>query len=321
MSVAASNQSRFPRPLVKLADEARLASLTKRLGGALILLVVAFGAYYAFDRYFVPVESPLDQSVRQLEDAVRKQPNDPELRVMVGNGYVRQGRLDKAVIQYQEALKLKEDWQPALLAMAATELEQRNEARAEEIYRRVADLNQDNELRYSLPDLGLAYYRLASLTEKRGQHAEAAAWAGEALKVDRTDADALLLLGQAEEGQAHLEHAVDAYRRAAAFDPNFREAFAGLERVASRSGNSREAAYAKSMGLLAGGDVAAALAGFQRLVQDDPDYAEGYQGLGLAYGRRGQIDESQRAFRAALERDPNLTLAQWSLRPDIQGSR
>lgn len=297
-----------------VADEARLAALAARLGVALALVLAAFVAFYVYDRYLVVVETPLDQAVRELEDQVRQSPNDAELRLQVANAYARQRRFDQAITQYNEALKLKPNWQPALLAMAATELARGNERQAEAIYRQVAEANKESEFRYASRDLGLVYYRLAAFASRDGRHAEAASWAQEALKVDRTDADALFLLAQSQEAQGDQQAAREAYRQAVWFDPNFREAFAGLARTATTLGDPTEAAYARGMELLAAGDVDGALAGFRRLTQEAPAYAEAFQGLGLAYGKRGQREEAASAFRAALERRPDLLLAQWSLR-------
>ncbi|MBI4493287.1 MAG: tetratricopeptide repeat protein [Chloroflexi bacterium] len=296
-----------------LNDEARLAWLSRRLAVAVALLLVAFVGFYNYDRYLVKPESPLDQAVRSLEDAVRQSPGDIQLRVRVADAYVRQGRYPQAITQYGEALKLQENHMPALFGMAAAELLRNNEVRAEELYRQIVDLNRDNEDRYSSRDMEAAYYRLALFASKAGRHDEAAEWAREALKADRTDADVLYLLGTSEEARGNQEAARGAFRQAVSFDPNFRDGFAALGRTAAALGDSREASYARGMELLAAGDVDGALAEFQRLIAAAPDYGEAYQGLGLAYGKKGQREESIQAFRTALERNPDLFLAKWSL--------
>ncbi|MBI3967477.1 MAG: tetratricopeptide repeat protein [Chloroflexi bacterium] len=294
-------------------DDARLAQLGRRLVAAVAVLAIAFTAFYVYDRYYTTVESPLEQAVHELENKVRQQPNDVELRLQVAGGYFRQKRYDEAIKQYTEALKLRENWQPALLGIASSELARGNEAKTEEIYRTIVELNKDNEMKYANRDLGVVFYRLGAFAEKKKNYAEAADWAKEALKIDRGDADSLFLLAKSEETLGNKEVAREAYRLATDFDPNFREGFAGLSRMASALGDQREASYAHGMEQLAAGDADAALATFRQLVQQAPDFAEAHQGLGLALGKKGQREEAERAFRAALERKPSLLLAQWSL--------
>ena len=161
MSVARSEGPRRLLPALRrrvdelAADEARLWRLCRRFVVAGVLLLAACVAFYAYDHYWVSVESPLDQAVAALEVSVRQSPNDAEARLRVANAYARKKRYSEAVEQYQEALNLRKNWQAALLGMAVTEVERGDERRAEEIYRQVADLNRDNEFRYANPDLAV----------------------------------------------------------------------------------------------------------------------------------------------------------------------
>ncbi len=319
MSVARSFQPHFSgggfRQVATdlFADEARVARLGRRLVLATVVLLVAFAAYYAYDRYHVTAVSPLDQAVTTLEGRVRQDPNNPDLRMQIASGYAEQGRYDLAIAQFQEVLKLREDWAPALEALAATEMERGDNAAAEQYYRKVADKFRDTQYRYASEDLQVVYYRLGVLAAKAGRHDEAASWAQEALQVDGSDADALYLLGTEQEAQGNAADARDAYRKAVSFDPRFRDGWAGLERAATTLGDTTLSAYARGMGQWASGDAAQAVATLQQLVNDAPDFAPAYEGLGLAYVKQGNADEAGRAFRAALDRDPDLALAKWTL--------
>jgi tetratricopeptide (TPR) repeat protein len=296
------------------SDEQQLARLARRLLLAIALLVAVSAGYYVYDHYFVRVASPLDQATRTLEDQVWQAPNDPSLRIQVAQAYVRQGRIDDGIEQYQQALALKANWQPALLGLADAEVRRHHEPAAESIYRQIADLNKDNDLRHANTDLQEVYYRLSTFAAQAGRHQEAIQWATEALAVDLTAADALFLLGTSHEALGEMDEAADAYRRAVSFDPGFGDAFSALERIALARGDRAEATYAHAMALLAGGDVEGAIAGLRRIVDGSPDNAEAYEGLGLAYAKQGQRAAAIDAFRAALDRKPGLLLAEWSLR-------
>lgn len=295
------------------ADDARLARLGRRLTLLTVILLLASVAYYAYDRYYVSVESPLDSAVRTLENNVRAAPNDVDLRMQVAGGYLQQQRYDQAIAQYEEVLKLRTDWMPALFAEASADYTRGNQARSEDLFRRIADSYRTNQFRYATKELELVYYRLGEFALKDLRFDEAATWSAEALKVDSTNSDALYLLAQSEDARGNTAAAKDAYLQAAAFDPNFRAAFTGLERTAAADGDSLLAAYAHGMQQYAAGDFGAMFATFQQLVGDAPEFARGYEGLGLAYAKQNKADEAISAFRSALQRDPKLMLSRWSL--------
>jgi tetratricopeptide (TPR) repeat protein len=296
------------------SDEQQLARLARRLVVAVGMLVAISTGYYVYDHYFVRVPSPLDAATQALESQVRQSPNDPSFRIQVAQAYVRQGRTEDGIAQYRQALALRADWQPALLGLADAELRRHNDSAAESIYRQIADANKDNDLRHANTDLQEVYYRLSTFAAQAGRHEEAIQWANEALAVDNTAADALLMLGSSHEALGQVEEAADAYRRAVSFDPGFRDAFLALERVAVARGDTREATYAHAMAQLDGGDVDGAVTGLRGMLDGSPDNAEAYEGLGLAYFKQGRRDAAIDAFRAALERKPGLLLAEWSLR-------
>ena len=122
-----------------LADDQRLARIGRRVGLLAVVLLLGLAAYYVYDRYYVTVESPVDRAVRTLEERVRASPNDLDLRMQVASGYVDQKRFDQAIAQYEEVLKLRDGWVPALFAEAGVEYARGNQARAGELYGRIAD--------------------------------------------------------------------------------------------------------------------------------------------------------------------------------------
>jgi tetratricopeptide (TPR) repeat protein len=314
VSIANSYQPRGSGALQALfADEVRLARVGRRVALVTALLLVALAAYYVYDRYYVTVEAPVDRAVRTLEDRVRASPNDVDLRMQVASGYVEQKRYDEAVVQYEEVLKLRDGWVPAVFAEAGVEYARGNQGHAEELYRRISDKYVDDQFRYATKELQIVYYRLGQLALSGGRYEEAASRAQESLLVDPTSGDALYLLGQSQDALGSPETASDAYLRATSFDPNFRLAYAALERSATTTGNRQLSEYARGMQQYGSGDFQGMTDTFQKLVADAPDFARGYEGLGLAYAQQNKADDAIAAFRSALERDPKLMLSRWSL--------
>lgn len=314
MTVVRVSQSRGMSALqATFADDLALIRLGRRLALLSVILLLVSLVYYAYDRYYISAESPLDGAVRSLEDKVRAAPNDVDLRMQVAGGYLQQKRYEQAIAQYEEVLKLRNDWMPAIFAEASAEYTRGNQARSEELFHRIADSYSTNQFRYATKELQIVYYRLGELALKDRRLDEAATWSAEALRVDSANSDALYLLAQSEEARGNAAAAKDAFLGAAGFDPNFRDAYAGLERTATTTGDNSLAAYAHGMQQYAAGDFQAMLATFQGLVANAPEFSRGYEGLGLAYAKQNKADQAIAAFRSALERDPKLMLSRWSL--------
>lgn len=106
-------------------------------------------------------------------------------------------------------------------------------------------------------------------------------------------------------GQGYAQ-SVGLFEQAIAKDPSFAPAYAGLA-----------SAYATES---AGGAVSAERLGItewlprmraaaEKAIQLDPLLAEAYAALGMANARDGQLEQSERNFRRAIELDPNLSIA------------
>ena len=77
---------------------------------------------------------------------------------------------------------------------------------------------------------------------------------------------------------------------------------------------SSSAHYIRGRVLLAKGDVDSALKDFQAAVAYDPQFAQGYLGLGLADLARGQKDDGISNLRKASALYPDLEEATWAVR-------
>ena len=54
-----------------------------------------------------------DQAIACYEAALRDQPDDPVVRLNMGNAYLRRNHLDNAVAQYRRSIELKPDYAEA----------------------------------------------------------------------------------------------------------------------------------------------------------------------------------------------------------------
>src|SRR3990170_3793973 len=86
--------------------------------GLLVLLIVAFGLYYYFDRYYRPPQpSLLDQQVARLEQAAIDDPGTLGARLSLGELYLERRQYKKAIEQLSQFLSLDERNDRALADM------------------------------------------------------------------------------------------------------------------------------------------------------------------------------------------------------------
>ena len=81
---------------------------------------------------------------------------------------------------------------------------------------------------------------------------------------------------------------------------------------------TQEELYDAALTLFADNKLEAAVDAFNELIEEFPDYIEGYLGLGHAYERLSLYDEAIEAVQKAIEIDPNDPLAYTSLSMCLQ---
>jgi tetratricopeptide (TPR) repeat protein len=95
-----------------------------------VVVTIGFIGSYVWDNYFRSTPSLLDRTIEHLEELVRANPGDPEVRVAVAEAYLANGMYQEAITQYNETLKLLENHQGALFGLGSAyfALSQDNEA-------------------------------------------------------------------------------------------------------------------------------------------------------------------------------------------------
>ena len=76
---------------------------------------------------------------------------------------------------------------------------------------------------------------------------------------------------------------------------------------------TKEELYDKGLTHFGNNELEKAVAAFDELIKQYPDYADGYIGLGHAYERMHKYDEAIEAIKKAIEINPNDNLAYTSL--------
>lgn len=292
----------------------RAAGRLIRLSALLLAgLLLGFGAYYYQDRY-AGVRTPVvDQALRTLEDAVRKDPSNVTLRLETAGAYLAAEKPEAAIQQFREVLKAEPENQAALTGLGHAHTARGEASLAAEPYQKVVDLNRDNEGRRFNRALATVYYHLGAYRLAQGQMDEAIALLHESLAIEPADADARYLLGKAQQRKGALDAAIASYQDAVRFVPDFAEAYEGLASAYLARGETLLAAYARGMLSLARKDYGAAMKQLESVARAQPDFWEAHYGLGMAAERAGRRDEAIRAYRTALGIKPDYLWARGAL--------
>ena len=165
---------------------------------ALVVLVIAFGGYYIWDRYIhLGDQSPLEQSIQQMEKAVREDPQNAEARLALAEIYLRAGRYDDAISQAEQIVKLYPDHDGAQWIMGVAHVRLGQPEAALEPLERFVELRKDQPMAKVDTALEAAYYFLGESYVKLDRPEDAIPALLAALEITRTDADALYQLGLA----------------------------------------------------------------------------------------------------------------------------
>lgn len=298
---------------IKGAPGRGLDRAIKILGVLLLLVVIASGLYYYIDRYVYTNVPLVEREAKRLEEMIRRDPSNPDLRVQVALYYAEKGLLDEAIVQSKEALRLNEYHQEALIALGDLYMRKGRFQEALEPYGKVVEMNRENPFRKENKQLEGVYYYMGVAYLGLGRPADAIEQLKEALTIDRTDADAHYMLGSAYQHQGNCDEAVSAYNEALRFVPDFKEVFQGLAQCYDKTGAKERANYARAMVSYSSAQYDEAIRQLQGVVAAMPDFAEAYFGLGMAYEKKGRKELAIGAYENAVRAKPDFILAQQRL--------
>jgi len=200
-----------------------------------------------------------------------------------GVEYAKQGQLDKAIAEFEEALELDPNYVKAHVNLGIAYAKQDMFDKAIAAYEQAIRLD---------PNIADVYYNLGIAYAKQGMFDKAIPQYEEALKLNPDDADTHWNLGAAYTKQGQVDKAITEYKEAIRLDPNIAEVHYDLGVVYFRNGQVDEA-----------------VAEFEEAIQINPDYAKAHINLGSAYAGLGKLDEAVAEYEEAIRIDPDFAEA------------
>ncbi len=274
------------------------------LSAVVILSLVGFGVYYYYDRYVHPDQTVLERQAQQIEEMIKKNPQNAEMRVQAANFYLQSGLLDSAIEQANEGLKIHPDYPGALLVLARANNQKGDLTSAIQYYNRAIELTKDAPLAGLDETLEAVYYEVGKIYYEQKNYPQATDALQKALKIDETDADALYTLGMVYQMQQNHANAVKEFQEALRFDPSYPQPYQGLVVSYNALGKTQEAAWAQAMVALTQGQASEAAAQLEQVTQRAPDMTQAYYGLGLAYEKMGRFNEALAALQKFVKSNP-----------------
>jgi tetratricopeptide (TPR) repeat protein len=294
-------------------DERRLNRLIKRVALLLVAGVVVFTAFYVLDRWRAPSTPMVDRQLSTLEQAVRDDPENMIARGQLADTYVRGGRFEEAITQYEMILATGKAEQLATYGRATAYMGLERYDLAATDYGRVVELAKGGEMAHVDPMLQTAYRQLGSIAMLEGRPADAIPLLEEALAIKRSDAEALYLIGTAYVATGETEKAATALRKAVAFVPfGWSEPYSALAEVYAAGGQAGMAEWAAAMADLSDGRTDEARTRLLGIVEGDTAL-EATVGLGLVAETSGDTAEAADWYRKALLLAPDSTEARMGL--------
>lgn len=226
-------------------------TLNRMIIGAVVVLAIGIpliAVIYFMDRNVDGGPSLVERQVAAGEAAVREKPNSIEARLGLATAYLTAERYPDAIAQYTEILRVSTDYRGALLGRGNAYLLSEDLANAQKDFGRLVEVAKDEEMANADPQLEESYFRLGDIALRQGRTEDAVTMLTAALRINRTDADAMNLLGTAFVSTGKPQDAVDVLGRAIALVPTgWCDPYQTLGQAYTALGNTDGATWANAM--------------------------------------------------------------------------
>jgi tetratricopeptide (TPR) repeat protein len=205
--------------------------ISKRVAYPIIVLYIGFiiFALYGLQRFYFEKKDHNFYLASQYRDEIQESPNDYEAIANLGKTYhdiavERKSRfyLNLAERQFEKAVKLAPENISYKYALALVYKDQNEIEKAKEEFQKILKLDEQNVY---------ANYELAMLAMDEGFYLKSIKYLEECLKIEPTSATIIYQLGLSYEKNNQPKQAIQQYKDALRFIPDYKEALEGLERL------------------------------------------------------------------------------------------
>lgn len=201
------------------------------LAVSLVVLVAWFGYSVWETRQASLIATPALRAIEDMKAAVRQSPNDPTLRVRLGEAYGAAGKFDEAIEQLRAALKIEPEHTGAFLDLGIVALSENDFEGAKRYFKKVVELTEGSDYEDVNNRREVALFNLGGIALQEREYEDAIGYFKGSLRINKTASDTYVLLAKAYRGIEDLDAAEEQLMTALAFDPNYAEAHFLLAQV------------------------------------------------------------------------------------------
>lgn len=286
-----------------LSDTNQIKRIVIYMGIALVLASFSFGGYYYYDRYYTSQPKPADENLKQVEQAVRDNPQDPQARLALAEAYMLNFRFEDAITQAQ---KVKELFPENISTDYVIGISYANSGKCQEALEPLTvyvDALKDQDMPGLDRRLQAASYYLGDCYLQLNRPQDAVPPLENAVNWSRTDADSMYKLGLAYAGVNEHEKAVNMFHAATTFVPDYFEAYTAMASSYEALQSPARAGYARGMASYAQKDYDTALQLLLESAQADASFAPVFAGLGMTYEALNDLPNAKTSYETALQID------------------
>ncbi|NEQ75011.1 MAG: serine protease [Okeania sp. SIO2C9] len=232
-------------------------------------------AIYISQGIIYTIQGQYDKAIADFNQAIRLNPKYAEVYIARGAAYGIQGKYEKALTDFNQAIRLNPKHAEAYNGRASVYYEQGEYEKA------IADFNQAIRLN---PKHAEAYNGRASVYYEQGEYEKAIADLNQAIRLNPKHADVYNYRGIVYRKQREYEKAIADYNQAIQLNPKYPEAY-----------NNRGIVYRKQ------GKYEKAIADYNQAIQLNPKYAHAYYNRGLTYKANKNIEKAISDFEKAAD--------------------
>ena len=283
--------------------------------GPVAVGVVLVVAAFVVASFFTGGSSKTDDTkaaIAKAEEQVRNDPNSADLRVAVGDAYLKANRWDDALAQYQEALKIDSTREDALFGMGMASKGKGDLNAAGAALQSVIQMNAGKENNALNPRLQSAHFYLGQILRDQARYPDAINEFRAALALNQADADTLFELGKTFALNGNNDDASQAFDVALAYVPDFKEAYTETQKLAVTMGDQAKAAYAGAMLQVLDGKASQAVPILQQAAEQGGN-AHYWWALGYALEQTKDRTGAMAAYQKAVDINPGEQMAADSL--------
>ena len=208
-----------------------------------------------------------------LRAALSRDSNLASARNYLGNIFLKQNRLDAAVQEYGEAIRLNPNLADAYYNLGLALHKQEQYQAAITAYRQALVVE---------PTMANANYNLGLALFQQGQNEEAIAAYQQSINLDKNNPNAYFNLGLALQEQGDTGKAIVAYREVLQLNPNNVAAYNNLGNLLAARGQTPEA-----------------IETFMQAIRQIPNNPSAYYKLGVAFYKQGEYKKAQQVLKRA----------------------